>query len=82
MVTFGQMQNRRGRGRNIFAIGVVVVEQHVAMQAVRRQDKQHDEIRNHHGEIEGVGVIDAAERSIGEFMPVLAKTRLMGREQE
>lgn len=52
------------------------------MQAVRRQDKQHDEIRNHHGEIEGVGVIDAAERSIGELMPVLAKTRLMGREQE
>lgn len=76
------MQNRRGRGRNIFAIDVVLVEELVAMQAVRRQNKQYDEIRNHHGEIEGVGVIDAAERSIGELMPVLTKTRLMGQEQE
>ena len=82
MVTFGQCKTGRRRGRNIFAVDVVVVEELVTVQAIRRENKQHDEIRNHHGEIEGVGVIDAAERSIGELMPVLAKTGLMCQEQE
>ena len=52
------------------------------MEAVGGEDKEHDEIRNHHGKIEGVGVIDAAEGPIGELVPVLTKSRLMCREQE
>lgn len=52
------------------------------MHAVHRQDEQHQEIRNHHGQIERVGMINAAEGAVGKPMPELAKRAVMGREQE
>ena len=52
------------------------------MQAVSCEDEENDEVGNHHREIEGVGMIDAAERSIRELMPVVAKRALLGGEQE
>src|SRR6202165_4984958 len=50
--------SRRSRG-NVFGVHEVVVDQPVAMQAVNREDKEDNEIRNHHREIEGVGMVDA-----------------------
>lgn len=51
------------------------------MQAVRRQDEQHDEIRNHHGQVECVGMINVAECFVGQLVPILDNRALLGREQ-
>ena len=50
------------------------------MQPINRQDKEDDEIGNHHREVEGVGVVDASERRVGNLVPVMAD-RILCREK-
>ena len=69
-----------GRGRrNIFRISKIVVDQPVAMKPIDRQDKQHDEVGNHHREIEGVCVIDSRKSLIRDLVPVMTG-RILCRE--
>jgi hypothetical protein len=42
------------------------------MQPINRQDKEDDEIGNHHREVEGVCVIDARKSLIRDLVPVMA----------
>ena len=62
----------RRRARNILRIRVVVVDQPITVQTVNRKDKQHDEVRNHHRQVEKIGVVDPGERLVRQFVPVLA----------
>ena len=66
--------------RNIFTVSVVFVEQDVAVQAIRCEDEEHDKVGNHHRKIEGVGMIDAAEGAVGDFVPVMTYGGLLGGE--
>ena len=65
------------RGWNIFAIGVVIVEELVTMHAIGGQHEKNKEIGNHHGHVESIGMIDAAESAVGELVPVIAKRALL-----
>jgi hypothetical protein len=47
------------------------------MQAVHGKHQENEEIRNHHCQVEGIGVINAAERLVGDFMPVMANGILL-----
>ena len=46
------------------------------MQAVGGKDKKYEEVRNHHRQIESVGVIDAAESAVRELVPIMAQRGL------
>ena len=59
------------RAGDVLAVFVVVVHQPVTMQAVNCQDDEHDEVRDHHHQVERVGVIDAREGSVGQLVPVI-----------
>ena len=73
--------DRGRRGRNVFRVLIVIVDQPVAMQAVKRENAQHQEVGNHHHHVEGIGVIDARKRPVGELVPVMAERTLL-REEE
>ena len=75
----GPILHARRNCRNIFAVDEVVVNQRVAVQAVQRQNKEHDEIRDHHGHVKGVGVVDASESAVRNFVPVMAQRTLLQR---
>ena len=64
--------DRWRRRRDIFRILKIVVDQPVAMQPVHGEHEKHDEVGNHQGQVEGVGVINAAEGFVREFVPVMA----------
>jgi hypothetical protein len=72
--------DRRRWSGNIFAVGVVYVEQDVAVQAIHCEDEENDEVGNHHRKIEGVGVIDTAEGAVGDFVPVMTYGGLLDGE--
>ena len=46
------------------------------MEAVTGKDDEDEEVGNHHREVESVGVVDAREGAVGEFVPVTAHTSL------
>src|SRR5260370_42272536 len=73
--------NGRRRSGNIFRIFVVVVHKPIAMQAVQREDAEDQEVGNHHREIEGVGVINAAEGSVGNLVPVVVDGTLLRKSE-
>ncbi len=77
----GPAGNGRRRSGNIFRIFVVVVHKPIAMQAVQREDAEDQEVGNHHREIEGVGVINAAEGSVGNLVPVMADGTLLRKSE-
>ena len=60
----------RRRSGNIFAILEVIVDQVVAMNSVHRQNYHHQEIRNHDGEIERVGLVEPAKSWIDQMPPI------------
>src|SRR5262249_39174377 len=60
----------RGAG-DVLAVFVVVIHQPVTMQAIDCQDDEYDEVRDHHHQVEGVGVINTREGSVGELVPVV-----------
>ena len=62
---------RRSRGE-VLGIGEIVVHQPIAVQAVDRKDEKDDEIRNHHREVEGIGVVHAGKGLIGNLVPIVA----------
>ncbi len=66
--------------RNVFAVSVIFVKQDVTMHAIHREDEENEEVRNHHREIKGIGVIDATEGTVGDFVPVMAQRALLGGE--
>jgi hypothetical protein len=43
------------------------------METVNREDEKHEEVGNHHREVEGIGVIDAGKGLVGELVPVMAE---------
>ena len=51
------------------------------MQTVSGEDEENQEVRNHHGQVESVGMIDAAESAVGKPVPVMAQ-RILLDEQE
>src|ERR1700688_3748447 len=72
----------RGRLRgNIFRVRVVVVTQPIAVQAIQRQDEKHDEVGNHHCQVEAIGVVNARKGAIGDFVPVMAERTLRGQQR-
>ena len=69
---FGEARFRFGD--LILAVLVIEIDELVAVHSVERQQDQHDEIRNQQRHVEGVGVIQAAERGVEEVRPqVVAK---------
>lgn len=50
------------------------------MQPVSRQDEKHDEIRNHHGQVKRVRVINTAKRSIRQLVPILDNRAFLDEE--
>ena len=74
----GPVCNRRRSRRDIFRIGEIVVDQPIAVQAVDRKDEKDDEIRNHHRQVEGIGMVDAGKGSIGDLVPIVADGVLRG----
>ena len=57
----------------------VLVDQPVAVQAVSGQDHQHDEIRDHDGQVEGVELVEAAEgipARVGQLGPIVRERAL------
>src|SRR5229473_853704 len=61
--------DRRRSGRDILRIHEVVIDQPIAMEAVNGKDKKNDEVGNHHREVETIGVIDASECRVRNFVP-------------
>ena len=64
------------RGRRIAAILEVRIDQPVAVQAVGSQDRQHQEVRDHDREIEGVEFVEAAEGieiGVGKLGPIVTR---------
>ena len=51
------------------------------METVTGKDNEDDEVRNHHGEVERVRVINASEGAVGELVPVTAHTALRKKEK-
>ena len=49
------------------------------MQPVERQDEQHDEVGDHHCQIEGVGVVHPGESAVRDLVPVVAQRTLLQR---
>src|SRR5208282_4509295 len=47
------------RAGNILRVDVIIVDEPIAVQAVSGQDEQDKEVGDHHGKVEGIGVIDA-----------------------
>src|SRR5271165_6495126 len=65
-----QLREARRRLRDlVLAVLVIEVNQLVAMHAVKRQQDQHDEIRNQQRHVEGVGVVQSFERGVQEVGP-------------
>jgi hypothetical protein len=50
------------------------------MQPIQRENKKHDEVRNHHRQIETIGVVHARKGAIGDFVPVMAEGTLRGQQ--
>ena len=74
----GPVCDRRRSRRDIFRIGEIVVDQPIAVQAVDRKDEKYDEIRDHHREVKGIGVVDAGKGSIRDLVPIVAEVVLRG----
>ena len=64
---FGEVRCRVGDF--VLAVLVVQVNQLIAVHAVKRQQHQHDEIRNQQRHIEGVGVVKALKRRVQKMRP-------------
>ena len=71
------------RAGRVIAIFIEIIDQRVAMNSVRRQNHQHDEIRQHHRQIESVGLILPDEGAIRQPVPIIGKSRARadGRQQ-
>ena len=75
----GPLGERRRRAGNVVAMLDVRIDQPVAMQPVGGQDHQHDEIRDHDGQVEGVELVEAAEgiaARVGELGPIIRERAL------
>ena len=48
-----------------------VVDQDVAVEAVDRQDRHHQEVRRHHGEIEAIYLVNTRERTVRHPPPII-----------
>jgi len=62
----------RGAG-DVFRVDVIVVDEPITVKTVGSKDEKYEEVGNHHCQIEGVGVIDAAESAVRELVPEMAK---------
>src|SRR5579859_3754305 len=62
-----------GRAGDVFRVDIVVVDKPVAVEAISRQDKEDEEVGNHHRKVEGIGVIDAGEGAVRKPVPVMAE---------
>ncbi len=51
------------------------------METVAGEDNEDDEIGNHHGEVEGIGAIDASEGAVGELVPITTHAALRKKEK-
>jgi len=51
------------------------------MHAIEGQDEENNKVGNHHGHVEGIGMINAAKSAIGKLVPILAQ-RILLDEQE
>ena len=67
----GPLDGHRRHRRHAMAIAIIIVDQHVAVDSVGRQDHQHQKIRNHDGEIERVGLVEAAKRGVRQFAEIV-----------
>ncbi len=74
-----QFRKMRGRfGRAILLVLVIEINQDVAMRAIRRQQDQHDEIRNQQRRVEGVGVIEALKSLVEKMLANVLPDPLRG----
>lgn len=62
--------------RDIFRIEVIIVDEPVAMKTIGRENKEDQEVGYGHGQIKGIGMVDAREGAVGELMPVMAERAL------
>ena len=81
-MTRGQREAGGVGAGDVLAVFIVVIHQPVAVQAVHGQNDQHDEVGDHHGQVEGVGVVDAGEGPVGQLVPVVADGILGGDPQD
>ena len=47
------------------------------MHAICGQDEKNDEVRDHHGQVKSIGMINAAEGAIRKLVPVVAQRTLL-----
>ena len=75
MVTLRQLgEARRRLGHFVLAVLVIEIDELVAVHSVKRQQDQHDEVRNQQRQVKGVGLIEALESRVEEMRPqVMAK---------
>jgi hypothetical protein len=65
----GQFFEMSGRFcRPLLSILVIEVDQDVAMQTVRGQQNQHNEVRNQQGNIESIGVVKPLKRPVEKVL--------------
>ncbi len=64
------LRDFRRRSGNILAMLEEVVDEDVAMNSVHRQNHHHQEIRQHDGEIEGVGLVKPAKCGVDQMPPI------------
>jgi hypothetical protein len=53
------------------AVMIKIVNEDVPIDSIRGQDPQHEEVRNHHQQVKGIRLVDAAESAIGEFAEIV-----------
>src|SRR5215472_12095564 len=72
----------RWRAGDVAAITIKIVDEHVAINSVSGKHREHHEVRNHHGEIERIGLINAAESVVPQPVQIRRKgAGLKGEEQ-
>ena len=64
------LRHFRRRTGHVLAVLEIVVDEYVAVNAVHREDRHHEEVRQHDGEIEGVCLVEAAKRRVEQLVPV------------
>ena len=75
----GPLGDRGRRAGDVVAILEILVHQEIAVQPVRGQDHQDDEIRNHDGQVKRVELVEAAEgiaARVGELGPIIRERAL------
>src|SRR5690348_3122758 len=72
---------RRGAG-NIVAITIEIVDEDVTINSISGENGEDQKIRNHHGQVERIGLVDAAESMISQPVQIGSKRTHLQRNKQ